>query len=203
MKLNILLIHNCLQKSIFLIFCTLLFVPKPNAQAQTEIQTEDGIENPLVNQERGRNLISCNDYDAIEYNGFTLAELNATQGNLVQISQLYGSPSSINNENEIIGEVAYYYGLNLYSFREADLKRIEIKQPDWPLTVLGKAIKVGESFSELQQKFGEDLKILYQPSISSNYAISFNCTGNDGDGLLIDFSTTTNKVVEIMFFVNP
>lgn len=191
------------MKNLILLFCTFLFIGIPRAQAQTEIQSEDGVENPLLNQERGRNLISCNDYNAIKYNGFTLSELNATNGNSSQISQLFGSPTLVNNDNAILNEVAFIYGDNKVSFMDEEIILIKIKNPDWPLTIQGKTIKVGESFSELKQKFGEDLKILYQPSISSNYAISFNCSGNDGDGLLIDFSTTTNKVVEVMFFVNP
>ena len=63
-------------------------------------------------------------------------------------------------------------------------------------------IRVGDSFSELKQKIGNDLKIIYKPAISSRYIVSFNCDGNEYDGLLIYFNPVTHNVEEIKYFVN-
>ncbi|MCP9291472.1 hypothetical protein [Gracilimonas sediminicola] len=180
---------------IYLLFTT------PSLYAQGQIG--DGEESPLQTQLRGTNMISCSSYDAINYNGHTVSEIDATEGNISDLSQLYGSPSSVNDDNAIIHAYVYLYGTNRVAFREGKLTRVDIKESNWPITVLGKTIRVGDSFSEMKQKFGDDLKIIYKPSIDADYSVSFGCSGNDGDGFLIDFSTTTNQVVEIVYFVNP
>ncbi len=166
-------------------------------------QIGDGGENPIQTQPRGTNMISCNAYNAIKYNGHTISQIEATSGNVNNLSQLYGNPSSVNDNNAIIHAYVYLYGTNRVAFREGELTRVHIKENNWPLTVLGKTVRVGDSFSEMKQKFGDNLKIIYKPSIDADYSVSFGCSGNDGDGLLIDFSTTTNQVVEIVYFVNP
>jgi hypothetical protein len=180
---------------IYLLFTT------PSLYAQGQIG--DGGESPLQTQLRGTNMISCSAYDAINYNGHTIGQIDATDGNASDLSQLYGTPSSVNDDNAIIHEFAYLYNTNEVTFMEGEVVRIDIRESNWPITVLGKPIRVGGSFSEMKQKFGDDLKIIYKPSIDADYSVSFGCAGNDGDGLLIDFSTTTNKVVGIVYFVNP
>ena len=177
----------------------LLTIPSLYAQGQIG----DGGGSPLQTQPRGTNMISCSAYDAIKYNDHTISEIDATEGNIGDLSQLYGNPSSVNDDNAIIHEFAYLYSTNEVTFMEGEVVRIDIKESNWPVTVLGKTIRVGDSFSEMKQKFGDDLKIIYKPSIDADYSVSFGCSGNDGDGLLIDFSTTTNQVVEIIYFVNP
>ncbi|MEQ8524044.1 hypothetical protein [Gracilimonas sp.] len=189
------------MKNLLLTIFSLLLFAIPELSAQTQI--DDGTENPLISQERGRNIISCNAYDAIKYNGHTLADLNNTEGNASDLNQLIGSPSSVNNDNAILNEVAYYYGDNKIAFMEGEVIRMEIKKSNWPLTITGKTITVGDTFSQMKQKFGNDLKIIYKPTIDDNYTVSFNCNGNERDGLLINFNTATNKVVEIIYFVNP
>lgn len=189
------------MKNLLLIIFSLFLFAIPEVSAQTQI--DGGTENPLISQERGRNMISCSSYDAIKYNNYSLADLNDTEGDSADLNSLLGSPTSVNNDNAIINEVTYYYEGNMLSFRELILRRIEINESNWPLSVTGKTINVGDSFSQMKQKFGNDLKIIYKPTIDDNYTVSFNCNGNERDGLLIDFSTTTNKVVEIVYFVNP
>lgn len=155
--------------------------------------------NPLKTQPRGKNLISSNAYQAIAYNGFTVNQINNVSGSY---NQLWGSPRSI--ENSASWSTSYTYGENRISYNtEFDYTQgITILDDQWLIKVLGKEIRVGDSFSELKQKFGSDLKIIYKPAISSRYVVSFDCSGNDYDGLLIYFNPITHEVVEIKYFVN-
>jgi len=180
-------------KSYLVILLAGLFFFPIGAAAQTH---------PLTSQPRGNNIISCSAYGAITYNGHTIDEVNATQGNNSSVHSLWGNYSSV--EVGLWGK-AFLFDSTKVGFNNVRnrLTVIEIKDNQWPIKVLGKEIRVGNSFSELQQKFGSDLKIIYKPEINPNYAVSFNCSGNDYDGLLIDLSPETNKVAEIAYFMNP
>ncbi|MGM0588141.1 MAG: hypothetical protein ACQETE_07010 [Bacteroidota bacterium] len=150
----------------------------------------------ITEQPQGKNLISCSEYAAITFNGHTIEQIRATDGEASQVKQLWGDYSSV-DVVDIIGEYTYYYNTNMISFLESRLGRLEINDNTWPITVLGKTIRVGDSFSELQQKFGKDIITRHTP------LISFNCEINEYDGLLIDLDQSKNEVTRIVYFVNP
>lgn len=177
-----------------------LFVIAPGLYAQG--QTGEEGKSPLQSQPRGTNMISCSEYETIKYNGYTIAQIGATDGEASQLQQLWGNYTSVETV-EIVAIATYHYNDNRISFRESELTGLTIKESNWPITVVSKNINVGDTFSELQQKFGSDLKVIYKPDIDSNYAVSFGCSGNDGDGLLVYFDPEINKVIEIAYFVNP
>ena len=184
-------------KNIFL--PTLFFLSSilPHAFGQNTTNSPDL--NPTETQPRGRNLISCSSYEAITYKKHTIADINATNGNF---GQLWGQPDSITNPAS--WSTTYTYGINSLSYNSTDsyTQGIEILSSQWPVKVLEKEIRVGDLFSELKQKFGNNLKIIYKPAINQNYLVSFNCSGNEYDGLLIYFNPNTNKVLKIRYFVN-
>lgn len=159
-------------------------------------------ENPIISQPKGKNIISCNAYGDITYNGHTIDEVNATDGNNSSVQSLWGTYSSV---KVITWAKIFLYGSNEVGFdtEENEVVRIEINNNQWPIKVLAKEIRVGDSFSELQQKFGSDLKIRYKPDINPNYVVAFDCSGNDYDGLLVYFDPDTNKVIEITYFMSP
>ncbi len=181
-----------------ILFCSITIHSSVVAQGQIGHEGED----PLQTQLRGTNMIAHSSYNAITYNGYTISQIEATEGNANNLSQLFGNPTFINDDNAIIREFTYVYGTNKVTFMGGELTRIDIKENTWPVTVLGKTIRVGDSFSDMKQKFGNDLKIIYMPSIDADYTVSFGNPGNDGDGTHINFSTSTNKVVDIVYFVN-
>jgi hypothetical protein len=162
------------------------------------------IDNPIQTQPRGRNIISCSAYDVITYNGYSIQQINATNGNNSNVQSLWGSYTSVTN-NDTSWEMLFKFGSNNVAFDTefVQLTTIEIANNQWPVKILGKEIKIGDHYNALKQKFGSDLKIIYKPAISSRYVVSFNCSGNDYDGLLIYFNPTTHKVEEIKYFVNP
>lgn len=173
------------------------------ATGQTTIGDIDPTpDHPLISQPRGLNMISCSAYGAITYNGHTKDEVNATEGKNSSIQSLWGTYSSVEVKT---WEKVFLFDNNVVAFdtEENRVTRIEINNNKWLIKVLDKEIRVGDTFSELQQKFGSDLKIRYKPEINPNYAVAFDCSGNDYDGLLIDLNPETNKVIEITYFVNP
>ena len=157
--------------------------------------------NPLTSQPRGQNMITCNEYEAIKYNGYTIAQIAATEGAASQIQQLWGNYTSTETIN-IVAIAKYYYNDNRFSFRESELTGFSIQEPGWPVTVLGKNINVGDTFSELQQKFGNDLKIIHKPDITADYAVSFSCDAINSEGMLVYLNAATHKVVKITYYVS-
>ncbi|MEQ8524045.1 hypothetical protein [Gracilimonas sp.] len=178
------------------------FALDTNINAQNQIDDPSSI-NPIQTQQRGTNIISCSAYDAIKYKGHTINQINNTQGIISGVHQLWGRSDSVSEMSGVRKRV-FLYGNNRVSFNyeHGYLAGMGIKESNWPITVLGKEIRVGNSFSELMQKFGDDLRIIYKSAISSRYAVSFGCNENDYDGLLIYFQPTTHEVEEIRYFVN-
>lgn len=188
------------MKNLHCIFILFLFLTIPlSLFAQGEIE-DPSTSSPIQTQPNGKNLISSNAYKTITYNGFTVEQINNVNGSF---NQLWGSPTSV--ENSASWSTSYTYSENRVSYNtEFDYTQgISIVDAQWSIKVLGKEIRVGDAFSELKQKFGSNLKIIYKPAISPRYVVSFNYSGNDYDGLLIYFSPITHKVEEIKYFVNP
>lgn len=176
----------CLLSFLFLLFFPGLLW----AQTTRQKQREDYRRNHI-------NMIACEEYGNITYNGFTTDKIRKAEGEATDLRQLFGKPTSVDDANRIIGAFTYYFGSNSLSFRESELTNIEIKDREWPVTVQGKTIRVGDSLSELRQKFGEDLTFLYRNGIS------FNCPINEADGLHIELDSNTRKVSKIHYWVNP
>jgi hypothetical protein len=179
----------------------LLFFFPTGALGQTTIGDVDPTtDNPILSQPHGTNIISCSAYNNITYSGHTIEQINATEGDY---EQLWGQPDSITNPSP--WSKNYSYGTNSLSYNTTDnyTQGMKILNNQWPIKVLGKEIRVGNSFSEFQQKFGSNLNIIYKPAINPSYVVSFNCSENEYDGLLIYFSPATHKVQKIRYFVNP
>lgn len=175
-----------------------------NIFAQGQVGDPNTINNPIQTQPNGRNLISCSAYDSITYKGHTVNQINATDGNNSSVQSLWGSNTSVTN-NETSRERLFAFGSNIVAF-DTEFERvtnIEITNSYWPVKILGKEIRVGDSFEELKQKFGSNLKIIYKPAIDPNYVVTFNCSNNDYDGILIDFNLATHQIAKIIYFKNP
>lgn len=175
---------------------TILLITVPQVlQAQDTIDSE----NPIKTQPKGKNFISCSSYRAITYNGHTIDQIRQSNGEETQIQQLWGSYTSAETL-DIIGLSKYLYNSNRISFREGRLTGVSINDSNWSVKILGKTVHVGDTFLELKQKFGDDLKV-QESKTSERYNVSFNCTGNGSNGLLIYFVPTSNKVEEIKYYV--
>ena len=179
-----------------------LFLFSQIAFGQNRIGGDVSSSNLIQTQPKGINMISCEAYEAIKYNGYTIDQINATEGDSTLIKQMWGDYSSL-EVVDIVEIYMYKYGTNGFSFRDSRFTGMTIRESSWPITVLGKSIRIGDSFTKLQQKFDECLKLLRPPVISVNYSISFGCPGSDYDGLLIYFDSNTDEVTEISYFVNP
>ena len=190
-------------KTVSLLFTAIVFLSAQTVIAQhTIVENEEN--NPIETQERGINFITKSAYEAISYNGYTISEINATEGNEQAVQQqLWGTPTSV--EEQGASSRLFKYGNNRVMFN-TDFKyatNIIIKDNQWTLTVQGQAIRVGDTFSSLQQKFTEDLKIRYVPMIGPEYLVFFDHAENAYDGVGIYFNPETHRIQEIRYFVNP
>lgn len=161
-------------------------------------------ESPIETQPRGKNMISCSDYDAIHYNGYTVDQINETNGRDTAIQRLWGDYTSF-SENSGARSRLFYYGNNFvgFNYEHEYLTGVIIKEDSWHIEVMNKELRVGDSFIEMQINFKQDLKVIYKPALGSEYTVSFNCKGNDYDGLHINFNANTHEIKEIIYFVNP
>jgi len=67
-------------KSAPLLLTVILFLIAQTAIAQqTNVGNDEN--NPIETQERGTNMVSKNVYNSITFNGYTISEINATEGN--------------------------------------------------------------------------------------------------------------------------
>lgn len=186
---------------IFLVVNIVVLTADSYAQDKTG---NSSIDNPVQTQPNGRNLISCSAYDAIKYNGHTISQINATGGIQSIVQSLLGSYTTV-NENDTSPERLFLFDETKVAFNTESgrLTTIEILNNYWPVEILGKELKVGDQFNQLKLQFGNNSKVIYKPTISDRYVVSFNCSENDYDGLLIYFDPATDEVDEIKYYKRP
>lgn len=170
------------------------------------LHAQEIIKLPLDTQPHGINIISDSQYQQIKYNGYTMAQLNSIANDEELLYDIFGNPSSKNVSS--FGSINYKFtGLDLGYYAQVENPYISgitaTSRSALTVKVLGKSIRVGDSFEDLKQQFGDDLKILYTPELDPDYSISFNSEFNEWDGLLIDLDISTNKINEITYFINP
>lgn len=191
------------ENTLLFIITLLVFSQNLYAQGGTD---QTVTQNPLDAQERGRNIISQTQYKNITYNGYTMSQLNSIANDEELLYDIFGNPSSKNVSS--FGSINYKFtGLDLGYYAQVENPYISgitaTSRSALTVKVLGKSIRVGDSFEDLKQQFGDDLKILYTPELDPDYSISFNSEFNEWDGLLIDLDISTNKINEITYFINP
>lgn len=149
------------------------------------------------------NMISCEDYKAITYNGKTIEEINATNAEPQQVQQLWGTYSTFDEISDNRSR-SFHYGENRVGFSYGNVSyvtRITITNNQWPVIIKGKTVRVGDSVSSLQQKFGTNL-IIAQSQYRARTFVAFGCTEKD-EGVDLEIDPHTNKVKEIVYFVSP
>jgi hypothetical protein len=149
------------------------------------------------------NIIPCNDYKAITFNGKTIAQINATNADPQSVQQLLGAYSSM-TEPEDIRRRSFHYGDNRVGFTydgTTYVTRITISNNQWPLVIQGITVKVGDSVTSMQQAFGSNL-IIGQSQYDPEPFIAFGCSGYD-EGIVMEIDSITNKIKKIVYFVSP
>jgi len=147
------------------------------------------------------NNISCQEYQAINFNGHTIDELNATNGVSEPVKQFMGTPTNVDKD---IGSRSrsFTYGSNRISFNyEFDyVSGIRIKNNQWPVNIKGHTVKVGDSVAELKQAYGSDL-IVVGSKYSSNKYVFFGCENTGSEGVNIKLDPDSNRIIEISYTV--
>jgi hypothetical protein len=153
------------------------------------------------------NMLPCDDYEAITFNGKTIEQINATEGDPQQLQQLFGSYSSVDQDGAVLSRT-FHYGDNSIHFSykmgytNGHIRNLEIVNNQWSVVISGNNIKKGDSKAYLHQHFGTDLIIAETPYFSTDI-VSFNCQGNSADGVHIHVNPSTNKIVKIKYWTNP
>lgn len=182
----------------------LLFTLCVSASVSNIFAQENDEISPLEKQPRGINFIPCSEYTSAQYNGHTVQEINATEGRASQLELLWGAHSSVSDQDASHQRLFKYNSTSItFNTEFRYLTAIEITDPQWTLLVQEKELRVGDHFSDLTHLFGDSLKIIFKPAVSSNYVVSFNCPENEYDGLMIYFNPSTDKATKIKYYKRP
>lgn len=185
---------------IFTALVCILFSPF-TLMAQNQVNDNS---TPTETQPRGINFIPCSEYTSAQYNGHTVQEINATEGRASQLELLWGAHSSVSDQDASHQRLFKYNSTSItFNTEFRYLTAIEITDPQWTLLVQEKELRVGDHFSDLTHLFGDSLKIIFKPAVSSNYVVSFNCPENEYDGLMIYFNPSTDKATKIKYYKRP
>ncbi|PKD43308.1 hypothetical protein [Rhodohalobacter barkolensis] len=149
------------------------------------------------------NIIPCDDYEAIKFNGKTIEQLNATNAESQNVQRLLGNYSSVEELSEnrsrsfnyVDFRIGFTYDIQTY------VTRITITSNQWPVVIQGNTVKVGDTIDSLKQAFGNDLIIGESQYVSYSF-IAFRCTEKD-TGVILEIDPNTNTITEIVYFVSP
>ena len=166
-------------------------------------QTDGPDPRPMTNPDPNPNVMTGSEFLAITYNGATLAQIEATQGNEQELAAIFGtylSKSKSDNRNYI----DFYYQNNVlgYDYEFQQISVLEIKDNTWPVVVKGRSIRVGDSIQDLKAKFGANFEVRtskYGPEKFSR----FNSPENSYSGFFIEIDPTTNQIIRMKYFVFP
>ena len=135
--------------------------------------------------------------------GATLDQIEATQGNEQALYGLFGNYSSIDNSNGS-SYVTFYYQNNTinYDYQMNWVVSIAIKSSTWPVVIKGRSIRVGDSIQDLKAKFGANFEVI-TPEYGSDKFSRFNFPENGYSSFNIRINPTTNKIVELKYYIYP
>jgi len=152
-------------------------------------------------------MISCSQYSNISFNGYTIEQINATNGSPQSLQELMGSATDIiiwdgvrsKKFNYLSGYIHFNYKKG---YADGWVTRMEVTNALWPVVIQGHTINVGDTEKSLIQKFGSDLKI-FTSDFENLRFVAFSCLGNTYDGIDIEINPSTNKISKILYYVLP
>jgi len=161
----------------------------------------------MLQAQNNTNHLTCDEYEEITFNGKTIEQINAKDGDPQQLQQLFGTYSSVEQDGAVLSRT-FHYGDNTIHFSyeagyyNGHITNLEIVNEHWPVIISGNKIEIGDPISDLNQQFGSNL-IVAETAYFSTDIVSFNCQGNRADGVHIHINPSTNKVVKIKYWTNP
>lgn len=117
-----------LSRLLFLL--SILMVSSLELRAQVNTDTE---KSTLENQQKGINMISCSDYNAIKYNGYTIQEINEVDGDF---SLLWENPSAKASTASWSRTFKFYNNKVSYNSEFDYVQGISIFDTQWKLEIL-------------------------------------------------------------------
>ena len=118
--------------------------------------------NETVEAQIKANVISTYSYKNITYNGKTIQQIEATEGNPASIVNLLGQYSSF-VEAEDSDRKTFLFGENRIGYSEdfaSGVSRLTVNDNSWPVVIMGKMVRVGDSEASLREKFGPNIKMV-------------------------------------------
>jgi len=101
------------------------------------------------------NMLSCESFFGIEFNGASIQQLNETHGDQHQIQQLLGDADDI---QEIVGPetTVFQFGSNRlsYSSLHNEISAFIINDANWSINIADVSIEVGMSLQQLEHVLG-------------------------------------------------
>lgn len=125
------------MKSIFLLLTIALTLSSP-AYAQLEA-----------------NMLNCDMFRSIHFNGVSIQQLHNTSGDPEQIQQLLGDADEVGGLSPFDSR-EFNFGANVlvYSYLHNEMVILRVKEPSWNINVAGKTIYIGMSLTQLEELLG-------------------------------------------------
>ena len=169
------------------ILCSLLFVSMTSTAQEVKV-----------------NLITEAEFNAITYNGATIADIEATDGVEFVLRKLFGDYMT-KKESDVFDSITFQYHFNQmsYDYEYDRVISITIKDNTWPVVVQGNTFRVGDSIDDLQQKFGAGFKTYTSEYASGRIFTGFNFETNDYNALNVRFDPDTERITRIKYYLIP
>ena len=148
------------------------------------------------------NIIPKTDYNNITINGKTLTEIEATQGDAVEVENLFSVTIQETQVNSDPFHPSYGYiydgldlgfsGTGMGDPQEIELSSFEITTSDWSFTIQGTTVSVGDNISLL----GE---VAFNSKKDGSKGIIYQYCDGCNNYIGINFNKNTNKITKIYF----
>jgi hypothetical protein len=149
-------------------------------------------------------LITEAEFNAITYNGATIADIEATDGVEFALRKLFGDYTT-KKESDVFDSITFQYHFNQmsYDYEYDRVISITIKDNTWPVVVQGNTFRVGDSIDDLQQKFGAGFKTYTSKYTTGRIFTGFSFETNDYNDLFIEFDPDTERITRIKYYLIP
>lgn len=154
---------------------------------------KNGNTQPTVNQ------LTTSQFNAVKFNGILKSSIESANANANLMLSLFGSPTSIQNMGQNIGEHCRQYnyssGLSVYfeGLSNNDIRVGEINATS--ITVKGITVNIGDNISVLGNN------ILLNNCADGDKSIIFSHLNADGHSIVINFNQNTSTVTKITYYL--
>ncbi|QMU64466.1 MAG: hypothetical protein GKR88_09330 [Flavobacteriaceae bacterium] len=157
----------------------------------------------LVRCQVTSNIISKTEFYNIKINNITLDDIQATEGNQIELINLI--PATIQESNiDPNGEFCYYtydgfeigFSGNLGTIEHPILGSFKITKDNWNITIQGITVTIGDNISILGN-------VVINNDVGGGKSIIYQYCDGCNNFIYIDFDQYTNKITEVGYIEIP